>query len=389
MKGHKFKVGRIYYGWYYEVEPLTGRTKQVKKSTGCTDAAAADKVIAGWERRAADPHGTKKAEAKLQDAFDLLFRATEARAKAKKPTRSEDTVGFQRKQSKSWLLFAGLRMTKNKTKPDDLEPKRKDELRSLGESFPLAEVDGGFVDDFLAWRRFNGVGEGTIGKDLSVLRPACRFALRAKLWGGSLEEVFPKHEIHYEPGTRWAERAEIDAVVAKMEPGRAAVVAFVVATGAEPRAVERALRADLGDDRTTLLHIRGTKRKARDRYVPILFDWQQELLAFTRKHADGREKMFSRWSNQRRVLGEACDRADVEHLSLTDLRRSHAHWMKNEGVRQEDLMVSMGHSSRKMLDQVYGKATTGAELHKRMAEAAAERRAALVVIDGGLAKKSA
>ena len=332
------------------------------------------------------PDGTRKAEAKLQDAFDLLFKGHRGASEEQEADALRRYGGVQRKQARAWLLFAGIQIAKDKTPPGKLSEERRAQLRALGETMPLSAVDGGFVDAFIDWRRSHGVGEGTIGKDLSVLRPACRFALRAKLWDGPLEGTFPKHEIHYVPGTRWATREELDAVLAKMEPERAAVVAFVVATGAESRAVERALRADLGDERSTLMRIRGTKRATRDRHVPILFDWQRDLLTFVRKHADGAEKMFSRWSNQRRVLGEACMRADVPALSLTDCRRTFAHWCKEEGVRQEDLMVAMGHSSRKMLDQVYARATTGAELAKRMADAAAERRAALRVIDGGLAK---
>ena len=347
---------------------------------------------AGWERVAVDPDGKRKQEAKIGDAFKLLFEATNARATSKKPTRSEDTLDFQKKQSKSWLLFCGIKLAKEKTKLGEMSLERRTELRTLGESWPLVSVGPRFVDEFINWRRNDpNVGEGTIGKDLSVCRPAMRLALRAGLWGGSLEATFPKHEIQYEPGKRWATREELPKLLAELEPNRRAVVAYAVATGAEPRAIERALREDVASEKATLVRVRGTKNSKRDRWVPILFPWQKELLAVARAGADGGEgKLFGKWNNCRRVMGEACGRVDVEPLSRTDLRRTFAHWMKDEGVRQEDLMVAMGHSSRKMLDQVYGRATTGAELYKRMEEAAAERRVAvLTLVKGGKDDKAA
>lgn len=121
--------------------------------------------------------------------------------------------------------------------------------------------------------------------------------------------------------------------------------------------------------------------------MPVVFDWQRDLLSFAKKHADGDGgKLFSRWSNQRRVLSEVCDRIGIEHVTLTSLRHGFAHRMKEEGIRQEDLAVAMGHRDQRMLDWIYGRARSAVELTRRFDHAAAERRAALVLLEGGQGK---
>jgi integrase len=381
---HLFRVGRIFYAWTYE-ELSSGKRKRTRKSTGCTDRTAALRVLATWERKAADPKGTAKAAATLGQTFALLLATTHAKATSKKPTRSVDTVAFQSKQSKAWLLYAGMVLANCVGKRKGLSKERVRELGRLGEGFALAEVDGGFVDAFTTWRRGCGVGESTIGKDLSVLRPACRLMLRAGKWGGSLEQVFPRHELDYEPGDRWLPLDELALLKGKMEPHRFAVVAYAYALGAEPRAITRALRSDLADPTATMAHVRGTKRKTRDRWVPIRFDWQRDLLDHVRAHADGEDgKLFGRWSNQRRVLGEACARASIDHATITAMRHSFAHLCKSEGIRQEDLFVAMGHTDSKMLDRIYGKASSPNELVSRFDQAImVQRAAALTLIQGG------
>jgi hypothetical protein len=62
----KYKRGRIWWGWYYE-----SSGQQKCRSTGCTDAKAADAVIAQWERAAADPTYAATHEATLKDALDF------------------------------------------------------------------------------------------------------------------------------------------------------------------------------------------------------------------------------------------------------------------------------------------------------------------------------
>ncbi len=400
MSEHLFRrgQGRIWYGWVNTRGP-DGKYKREKRSTGVADKQAARKRLAEWEREAADPNAAqlrREKGATLKQAFDLLLDDVRAQTKRAKDPRSADTVKFYAKQARAWYLFAAYEL--NETEAEErkalreLPKDRKAELIAIGESCPLSHVDpkGGFVDRFISWRRRTGVGEYAISKDRATLRPALRLAKRQSLWSGDLDVVFPRgFETHYEPGEHYVRTREEawTLIHAFLDKARAAVIAYVLALGAEPRAIDRALRIDVADPKARMVPVHGTKRRTRERIVPALFGWQRELLDFAREHADGADgALFSEWSNLRRVLGEACERAKIEHCTLTDLRRTFAHWMKNEGVRQEDLMVAMGHSSRKMLDKVYGTAR-GDELIERFEEAAAERRAGLRLIDGGNARK--
>lgn len=398
MSEHLFRRGRTWYGWVNTRGP-DGKYKREKRSTGLTDKQAARKLLAQWEREASDPNAAqlrREKGATLKEAIDLLLEDRRAQTKRVKNPKSTDTIGFYEKQARGWYLYAAYEAVE--TKGDErkvlreLSKERKVELRALGEAFPLASVDAGFVDRFVNWRRSNGVGEYAISKDRATLRPALRLAKRQGLWSGDLENVFPRgFETHYEPGERYLAHDETTKLLdAFKDKARAAVAAYIIATGAEPRAIERALRVDVADSRARMVPIHGTKRRTRERVVPVLFPWQRELLAFVREHADGEDgALFSTWANARRVLGEACDRAKIERCTFTDLRRSFAHLMKDEGIRQEDLAVAMGHSSTKMLDRVYGRATKGDELFTRFEKAAAERQVALRVIQGGRSQRPA
>ena len=120
-----------------------------------------------------------------------------------------------------------------------------------------------------------------------------------------------------------------------------------------------------------------------DRCVPVRV---HALLA----RADGKEgRLFGAWSNQRRVLIEACERVKIGRASLTSMRHAFAPMCKEGAVRQEDVAVAMGHADTSMLDRICARASTGRELVKRFEAAAAERRAALVLIEGGARKRSA
>ncbi len=400
MSEHLFRrrPGGVWYAWVNTRGP-NGKYKQEKRSTRQTRKEAARKQLTQWELEAADPTAAaqKRREqgATLKQAIDLLVEDRRSQTKRAKNPKSDDTVIFYEKKAKSWYLFAAYEAAE--TKSEDRRPPRqltKEESAGLieaGQSFSLAGVDAGFVDRFVTWRRGN-VDDYTISKERTTLRPALRLAKRQGLWTGDLDVVVPPgFETNYEPGEHHLTHEEAKALLGGfLDEARAAIAAYVLATGAELRAVQRALRTDVADSKARMIPIHGTKRRTRERLVPLLFDWQHELLKLVRTHADGEDGLlFSAWSNARRAMNEACKRAKIEHCTLTNLRRTFAHWCKDEGVRQEDLAVAMGHTSTRMLDQVYGRATKGDELFQRFEDAAAERKVALRLIPGGRGRRLA
>ena len=327
-----FKRGRVWYGWFYE----DGR--RVVRTTRCRDRAAAERVARQWELDAADPDHAAARTATLTDALQLLLARDEEDVLAGR--RSPDTVLFHR--SKAGHLV------------------RLFETAEGGSHvpFPLARLRAANVDGYVSRRRAEKVSDGTISKELVVLRKSLRLAVRAGLWKGRVDEVIPvAFSTGYEPRTRALTADELGKLLHELLPDRAARVAFIVSTSACWRETELARREDVGEGLATVL-LRGTKRKTRFRTVPIVSPGQRSLLEYAVEHAEGTGGAFFRaWRNARRDLVDACDRAGIERCSPNDLRRTFASWQVEAGVPLYPIAQAMGHKDTRMLERVYGRQT--------------------------------
>jgi integrase len=149
-----------------------------------------------------------------------------------------------------------------------------------------------------------------------------------------------------------------------------AKVAFCVATSAEWSALGRARREDVALD-FSHARVRGSKNTRRDRVVPLELLAFRLLLAFAVEHADGRDgRLFANLGSFRARLTEACARLGIPHASPTDLRRTHAKWLRLSGVAPANIAPSMGHASSKMVELVYGQASAEELAHVQSAEIA-------------------
>lgn len=341
--------------WYcWVLDPSTGKTR--KKSTKCTNPAAAQRRADQLELEALDPDSAAQAKATLRDAFDLLIRDRESLAKGGK--RSVETVEFYRK--KSGILLGAV--------PVALGLEEAAEVR-------LSLVTPRLVDDFIIMRRDDGVVDSTIQKELTTWRASMRLAKRRRLWKGDLEECFPKFGADYTPRERWLHWDEVlplrEAFIRPTayrggttgpERGHAlwAITAFIVATSCEWSAIWRARRDDVVkvSDMTWLVHIHGTKKKTRDRHVPIVHLPFALLLEDALALADGDHGLFlNREGSFRHTLAEACMRAGIPHLSPNDLRRTHGKWLRLAGVTPGVIGTSLGHTDGRMAERVYAKAS--------------------------------
>jgi integrase len=200
-------------------------------------------------------------------------------------------------------------------------------------------------------------------------------AVRAQEFGADPRTVMPRYGTGYVPRTRFLTEDELLRVCACLETGRAAVVAFSVATSANHGETFRAQRGDITESG---VRVRGTKRATRNRVVPVMAHvWP--LLAFVLDHADGEgDMLFKPWSNVRRDLRLAAERAGVcpscrqagheravtpclrcreayvAPFSSNDLRRTCATWLVERGVPLNLAAKVLGHSSTLMLQKVYG-----------------------------------
>ena len=162
-------------------------------------------------------------------------------------------------------------------------------------------------------------------------------------------------ETLYEPRKRFLTVAELQRLLPQLPSKYAAVVAFIVATGADWSAVARATRGDIARD-LTMCTIHGSKnRYRRDRLVPIATHEQRTLLGYALAHVEGGATLFDPWLNVRRDLRAACARAGVAPVSPNDLRRTFGTWLRKQGVDPSLIAPAMGHADSRMVERVYGR----------------------------------
>jgi integrase len=332
-----------------------------RRSTSCTDKRAAEDVLASWERKAAvardDPNAEGRDRATLADAFDLLLADRTEKARVGKG--SAETVSFYTQKAATWLAY-------------------------LGGDFPLASLDSTHVTRFISSRRAADpetgrpfASESSIHKELTTLRAALKRAKFAKLWRGDIGEIIePGFSTGYVPRAAFVPTlADARQLLKALPPGRAAMIAFAIGTGAERRAIARARRDDLRNMVIVPLH--GTKRRTRERQVPIVAKWQKELLRFVVKHADGIDgALFRPWVNARRGTLAACERAGLPPLTWNDFRRTYGVWLRREGVAPELIAPTMGHTTSQMVETIYGR-LAGTDIAEQMTAMARARRRAV------------
>jgi integrase len=260
-------------------------------------------------------------------------------------------MGFLDCHARPWLLFAGRLIEFVGRQVPDPRGIDRERLIDLGRGAALATVDRHFVDGFVLHRRGQGIAESTIAKERTLLRNALRLAKRADMWAGDLEDMFPAFGAEYEPKRVFLTHEQADAMLAHLQPNRRAIAAFCLATGAEKRAVIRALRVDL---EAVPLPLRGTKTKDRDRACPIVLPWQRALLDVAKTHADGIDgKAFTPWENSPRDLALACGKAGVPRVSLHGLRHIFGAWALDAGLSEGLVAKALGHRDTRMLELVY------------------------------------
>lgn len=318
MGGRLFKRGRIWHGW---VRHEDGSLK--RHSTKCTDRRAAELVISQLEREHADPatQATRKTTtAKLLDDY------VRSRIRMK---RRPDSIEFVRK--KSGVLLSLLPVL----------------VWQISHSRLLEYVDT---------RQKEGVMNTTILKELRVLGAAWKLGLRNGTVRVPWETVCPELDDDHEDRDRYVLPWEMVGLATVLPEHRAAWVAFSVATGAEYAAMRRAREGDASKDFVTV-HVRGTKRRTRDRIAVLALREQRALLEWALAHADGGVggRLFSAWPNVRNDLAKACEHLGIPRLSPNDLRRTYGKWLRIAGSAPDLIGAAMGHADSRMVERVYGK----------------------------------
>lgn len=305
----------------------------VRRSTRCSTKAAAEIVVARWERERADPVYAAAQNATFGAEASIFLKACEgavARGKMAPGTLSmyEEKAGTL-------------------TRILEDEPRRP--LR-------LGLIDGSTFESYLAIRRAQfledrgrPITESNLYKEWVTFRQILKGAWRAqrfKLDPGSLK---PAHfSAQYRPRDTYLTEAQANALLGELEGDRRRTVAFVLGTGARRREWERAQAGDLTSDE---VHLRGTKTEKSDRRIPIL----KPTAKWCRMAGS---PPFPRWQNARRDIHAACDRAKVPRCTWNDLRRTFASRLALAGIQSDVGRRMMGHGSELMWNLVYAKAST-------------------------------
>lgn len=325
-----YKRGKVYHARFWDASIQD----YDRRSTRCTDRAAAELVAKRWEQSGADPDRAALEGATLEAAFDDLNAENEARVREKK--MAHDTADFYKKRTMQLrrLVVEGF-------------------LPRL-----LADLRPRHVDAAIDSRRAQGVSAHTIAKDLIALRLTLKLAKRRGKWKGDIAEVMPRFGAGYTPRARWLPPHDLAALLAELRPDRGAWVAFAIATSANLSEAAKARRDDVIVDRDLKpekVHVRGTKRDTRDRKVPIVYDWQSALLEAALSALPAKGALFTSWTKIDRDLKAACRRARIAPVSTNDLRRTFGVWMRASGARIEDLSPMLGHADGRMAERVYAR----------------------------------
>lgn len=313
---------------YWQCEYRDGHGRRVQRSTQRSSKKAAELVGLEWERLAVDPTYAAANTATLSDALNAFLDQCES--ERSRGVMAEATVSFYR------------------VKVGHL-------ARVFGVDALMRDVTSRSVRDYLTTRRAEGASEHTLSKEVTALRQSLALAKLDGRWSGDVDAVVPRVAARYAPRERTLTLCEARDLLLQLEGDRRAWVAFALATGAERGAVERAQRIDVRVDEG-LVRVRGTKREARDRVVPLVLDECRALMALALEHRAGDdETMFLAWGNAGRDLRAACERAAMPPCSPNDLRRTFASWHVSAGVSHDVLRRAMGHTSTAMLDRVYGR----------------------------------
>jgi integrase len=373
--------GRIYWGWYYD-----SNGRRIFRSTKCRDKRAAEAAVREWERGAADPNYAASNQTTVESALKQLIVDRKARG------RAEGTL-------------------------DMYQVKSGHVLRLLGGATPLAFVTAKRVDDFVAVRLNEGASRSTVHKELTTIRATLKVAKRRGEWRGDVDTIMPDgFAIEYKPKKRFLTGPELQELVVQLTPDRSARVCWIVATAARWIESDRARRSDI-DFTTGQVWMRGSKTAEALAPVPIVgAAW--DLLEHALRYCAGRDGlMFEPWTNVRRDLHAACERATKARVSKTlerrarhalpaptaaelgeltaavtfpplspnDLRRTNSTWLRQHGTEPHLIASMLRHADSRMVERVYGRMppeSLGAALRDRVGDCNA-----IVTASGGKGRK--
>ncbi len=234
-----------------------------------------------------------------------------------------------------------------------MRTKGRNLIRLLGPTRDVCALTLADTERYLDARRAEKVSDHTIAKELGTLRAALRAASKAGRYAGDPAALWPDALVgFYKPRTRWLTVAEYRKLYAAAFPGRRDALTAYVFTGARLSELGR-IHAHHVDLEACTVRIAGTKTDEADRVVPIAPELEPVLRRLVEEHPEG--PLFRSWkpTNMRQSLARWCARAGIAPVTANDLRRTFCSWLCSAGVSELMAAKLLGHTSSKMVRQVY------------------------------------
>lgn len=312
-----------------------GRT--VRRSTGCSTKAAAEVVIARWERERADPVYAAANDATFGEEARLFLVACKGAVERGK--MAAETLSMYRQKAGALVRIIGadakLGTFDGSTFQAYLDARREDfRVSTLSDARPEGKT----------------ITESTLYKEWVTFRGILKQAWRAQRFGRDPAALKPSHfGPEYKPRETALTWPQVWTLIGGLSLGRRQPVAFALMTGARRREVFAAQPGDV-DATAWTVRLRGTKTEAADATIPI-----PRLMRPLAKSID--PMPFAAWPNARRDLQILCKTLGVPRVTWNDLRRTFASLLVQAGVAPHLVAKLLRHKTTAMVDRVYGRQT--------------------------------
>lgn len=201
------------------------------------------------------------------------------------------------------------------------------------------------------------IKDHTIKKELRLLSQGMREGKRLDRFFGDPRAIFPDVLRNVDnPRDRWMPVPEYYALLDVATPYRQDWIIFYCNTGVdlgELHGIRKADDLDLERGVHGYVHIRGTKTKYRDRWIPLSAD--ARAVVDRRLQTPGPMLFAPVWRSQhvRECMKIWCLKAGIERVIVKDMRRTFCSWMFNAGKPELSTIRLMGHGSSAMVRRVY------------------------------------
>jgi len=209
--------------------------------------------------------------------------------------------------------------------------------------------------DYVAARVKQSAARSTIAIEVNVLKMALNLAAREGRFRGATRALaVAELRGAHKPRRQWLTADEARALIAETPSQWRDHVETYIGLGVRRMELYRIEARDI-DAKANRVHVRGTKTERSDRWLPMSPRVKTILAARAKARPEGR--LFPEWTRAHNDQRDICDRAELPHTTVSDLRRTFASLMLSAGVSSSVLKELMGHTTTKQIDLVYGHAS--------------------------------